>query len=300
MTQGIQRVRTTARFHAVHVVALATSLGLACIPVAKSKPPPAPARDHQAERDAQKVERMEKARAKAMAAPGSASEASDFAFALNGLHRDGIAARRNLPPTLVDDATQCLDKARQARPEEAHELLSRKGELLISAGRNDDGLQALGESMDAQPNLRAFEILGKSYKQQNQTGDVEKLCKRMLPAMRSETTRYTVLDKCIQFSGASTVEGGLRWASGKDVEFYRQKRAELDESTRQHQQQQRSEQREQWKAQDAERERARKEKEGCKRQCESVHSLCKSGCGSTSNCLGRCQSDAWSCKSSCR
>ena len=66
------------------------------------------------------------------------------------------------------------------------------------------------------------------------------------------------------------------------------------------QEQKRIEQKEEWQKQDQERDRARREKEGCQRQCASVHSLCKASCGSTSGCLGRCQSDAWSCKSSCR
>src|SRR4029450_11320838 len=112
-------------------------------------------------------------------------------------------------------------------PEEAHEMLSRKGQLLIEAGRQDDGLRALNASMDARPNLRAFELLGKLYKQQNQIDAVEKLCKRTLPAMRTDIQRYDILHKCVAFSGASTVEGGLRWASAKDVEFYRQKQAEV-------------------------------------------------------------------------
>jgi hypothetical protein len=282
-------------------VALASSSVLACIPgLTQPKPPPAPPRDHQAERDAQKIERVEKLRVKAMAAPGSSSEAGDFAFALVGLHRDGIAARRNLPPTLVDDAARCLDQARDARPEEAHELLSRKGELLLEAGRQDDGFRALRESMDARPNLRAFELLGKSYKQQNQIDDLEKLCKRTLPAMRTDTQRYDILHKCIAFSGASTIEGGLRWASAKDVEFYRQKHTEVADANARFQEQKRLEQKEEWRKQDQERDRARREKDGCQRQCASVHSLCKASCGNTSGCLGRCQSDAWSCKSSCR
>ena len=154
--------------------------------------------------------------------------------------------------------------------------------------------------MDARPNLRAFELLGKLYKQQNQIDAVEKLCKRTLATMRTDIQRYDILHKCIAFSGASTVEGGLRWASAKDVEFYRQKQAEVADANVRHHEQQRIEQKEEWQKQDRERDRARRDKEGCERQCASVHSLCKASCGSTTGCMGRCQSDAWSCKSSCR
>ena len=289
------------KIRAALFVVIASSSVAACIPaLSKPKPPPAPPRDYQAERDAQKIERMEKLRAKAMAAPGSASEAGDFAFALAGLHSDGVAARRNLAPTLVDDAAKCLDQARDARPEEAHQMLGRKGQLLIEAGRRDDGFRALNESMDARPNLRAFELLGKLYKQQNQDRRRGKAVQAHPATMRTDIQRYDILHKCVAFSGASTIEGGLRWASAKDVEFYRQAQAEVADANARHQEQQRIEQKEEWQKQDRERiARAAKRKavSGSARRCIRC---ARPAAGARTGCMGRCQSDAWSCKSSCR
>ncbi len=132
--------------------------------------------------------------------------------------------------------------------------------------------------MAARPNLRAFEILGKQHKEANEVAELERMCKKTLPAMKTDIERYVVLDKCIQFSGASTVEGGLRWASKKDVEFYREKRAEVARGQAELDERHRAEdarQREKWHEEDKERERKRSDQAGCERQCESVHSLCR-------------------------
>jgi hypothetical protein len=268
----------------------------------KDPAPMPPPRDHSAERDAKQIEQMEKLRVKANQT-GASADAISFANMLGTLHHNKVDVRRNLPPTLVDEAATCLDRARQDRPEEAHELLARKGELYIQFDRNDEGFTALRESMTARPNTRAFEILGKAHKDANEVAELERMCKKTLPAMKTDNERYFVLDKCIQFSGAATVEGGLRWASKKDVEFYRQKRVEVDQAHAEFLERRKADdarQREEWRAQDRERDRQRNEKASCERQCDSTHSLCKAACGSTSNCLGRCQTDVWDCKKSCR
>jgi len=273
--------------------------GLAKEKEASPMPPP---RDHRAESDARQIDQMEKLRAKANQT-GTPVDAITFAVFLGTLHHNKVDERRNLPPTLVDEAATCLDRARKERPEEAPELLARKGELYMKFDRNDEGMAAMRESMAARPNTRAFEILGKAHKDANDVAELERMCKKTLPAMKTDNERYFVLEKCIEYSGASTVESGLRWASKKDVEFYREKRVEVDKAHQEFLERKRADdarQREEWRAQDRERDRQRNEKAGCERQCESVHSLCKASCGSTTGCMGRCQSDAWDCKKSCR
>ena len=293
------------RFHGAHLAALLAAFGLAgCLAgLHKKQPAPMPPpRDQSAERDARQIQQMEKLRAKANET-GAAVDAISFAGILGTLHHNKVDERRNLPPTLVDEAATCLDRARKERPEEAHELLARKGEMFIQFGRNDEGFAAMRESMAAQPNVRAFEILGKAHKDANQVADLERMCKKTLPAMKTDNERYFVLHKCIEFSGASTVEGGLRWASKKDVQFYRDKKVEEDRARAQFLEQRRADdarQKEEWRAQDRERDRKRDDQAGCERHCESVHSLCRSSCGSTTGCVGRCQTDAWDCKKSCR
>jgi tetratricopeptide (TPR) repeat protein len=178
--------------------------------------------------DTQNVERMEKMRARALNAPGSTVEASDYAFEVTLLYHQGATQRRDVPATFADEALHNLDLAVANNPADAGDLLALKGELLLALGKNEDGLRVLQESIDAQPNLRAFGALGKSYKAQNKTKEVESLCKKTLPAMKSDESRYAVLDECIKDGGASSVEAGLRWAPAKDVAFYKARRRELE------------------------------------------------------------------------
>jgi hypothetical protein len=217
------------------------------------------------------------------------------------VHQYKIDQRRNLPmPTLVAEAAACLDRAREQRPEEAYALLEQKGELFIVFGRNDEGFAALRESMAARPNVRAFQILGQSFKEANQLAELEQMCKQTLPAMTGDDDRYIVLEKCIEFSGASTVEGGLRWASAQDVEFYRRKRVEVERKHDEFVERKRAEderEQEQWRQRNQE----RREQESCIRQCNSVRSLCTSNCGGVATgCASQCDIDARNCRRSCR
>jgi hypothetical protein len=253
-----------------------------------------------ADSDKRQIEQMETARSKANAT-GSAIDATTFAILLGTLHQSKVDERRPLPPTRVDEAAACLDRARAQRPEEAHELLATKGELYIQFGRNDEGLAAMRESMAARPNVRAFAVLGKA--QANDLAALERMCKKTLPAMKEDDDRYFVLDKCIEFSGATTVEGGLRWASADDVEFYRQRRVEVDRRREAFGERKRAEQereQEQWRERNREHEAERRERDNCLRQCDSVRSLCRSSCGGDNMCSGRCVNDAITCKSTCR
>jgi len=201
---------------------------LALVSCAHKKAAPAAPADPAAANDGKRIERMEKARARALAAPGSASEAGAFAFEVTMLYTQGIAQRQNPAPTWVDEAVGCLDSAKDALPDEAPDLLARKGELLLAANRSDDGIKALHASIAARPTLRAFNLLAKTYSERKETAEVAPLCKKTLPAMKSDESRYAVLDDCIKYSGAATAEAGLRWAPSKDVAFYKARKRDLE------------------------------------------------------------------------
>jgi hypothetical protein len=178
--------------------------------------------------DAKLVERMEKMHARALKAPGGVSEASDFASSVTALFTQGVAKRQSVAPTLVDEAVQCLESAQQAEPDSTADLLLRKGELLLAAGKNELGAGSLRESISVRPSLRAFALLSKFYAAQKQSAELEVLCKKTLPAMKSDESRYAVLDDCLKYSGAATPEAGLRWAPSKEVSFYKTRHRELE------------------------------------------------------------------------
>lgn len=201
----------------------------ACHPEPPEQPRVAQPPDPMAASDAKAIDRMEMARARAQQAPGGSAEASDFAFQLTLLHTQGIAKRRNLPASLLDEASACVDQAREAKPDDAPDLLTRKGEMLIAAGRTEAGVGSLRESISIRPNLRAFTPLAKHFVVHDQTAVLESLCKRTLPAMKSDDSRYAVLDECLKGSGSTVPEVGLRWAAVKDVSFYKARKRELEE-----------------------------------------------------------------------
>jgi hypothetical protein len=178
--------------------------------------------------DAKMIERMEKARARALQAPGGSAEASDFASQVTVLFTQGVSKRQAVPPALIDEVVKCIDQAKEAKPDDAPDLLARKGELLIAAGKGPAGAGALRASITAKPSLRAFTPLARYYAAEKLTAEAEVLCKKTLPAMKSDESRYAVLDECLKCSGAVTPEAGLRWATTKDIGFYKNRRKDLE------------------------------------------------------------------------
>lgn len=288
---SVPQIRSAAPFAALWLAGCANLYGAG----------PQPPQDPHAVSDTNQIERMEQLRAKANQS-SAAADAVAFDQALQMLHLNEVDKRRTLPlPKLVDEAAACLDRARKGRPEEAYRLLAEKGELYVQFGRHDEGYAALRESMEARPNLQAFDILGKSYKETNAVAELEQMCTKTLPVMETRKDRYIVLDRCLTYSGASTIEGGLRWASKKDVQFYREMTADLDRSREAFYEQQRADDQRQNEERRAELDQRRSESASCQRQCESVHSLCKSGCGSgPTGCWSECERDATNCRRSCR
>ncbi len=192
------------------------------------KPPQAQPSDQLTGNDAKFIERMEKMRARAKNAPGGATEASDFAAYVTMLYTQGVAKRRSISPELVDEAVQCLDRASEAKPDDAPDLLIRKGELLLAADKGQLGVKALRESVALRPSLRAFNPLAKVYAAEKQSTELVALCKKTLPAMKSDESRYALLDDCLKYSGATAPEVGLGWAPPKELAFYKTRRRELE------------------------------------------------------------------------
>jgi hypothetical protein len=175
------------------------------------------------------VDLMEKMRARALQAPGKTVEASDFAYNVTQLYTQGVTKRRPISPGLVDEAVKCLDEARTENPDNSADLLARKGEMLLAAEKTDAGVGALRESIADRPNLRAFKPLIKHYQAGKLAAEAEGLCKRALPAMKSEdNNRYIVLDECLKASGAAKPEDGLKWAGAKELGFYKARKRELE------------------------------------------------------------------------
>jgi hypothetical protein len=184
--------------------------------------------DPAAANDTKLIERMEKMRTRAQNAPGGASEASDFASHVTMLFAQGVAKRHAVAPAIIDEAVACLDQAKEAHPDDAADLLVRKGELLIAAGKSEPGAEALRDSIAVHPSLRAFTLLAKFYAAERKSAELTALCKKTLPAMKSEESRYAVLDECLKQSGATAPEAGLGWAPPKEVTFYKARKRELD------------------------------------------------------------------------
>jgi hypothetical protein len=178
--------------------------------------------------DTKVIERMEMMRTRALGAPGGISEALDFADYVTLIFSQGISARWPVPPALVEEAVASLERARKDHPAETADLLAEKGELLLAAGRTESGASALRDSIAARPSLRAFTPLAKLYAAQKLSTEIVALCKRTLPMMKSEESRYAVLDDCLRYSGANTPEVGLSWAPHREVSFYKARHRELE------------------------------------------------------------------------
>ncbi len=174
------------------------------------------------------IELTEMMRKRALDAPGGVSEALDFADYVTLLFSRGISERRSVPPALVDEAVACLQRAQEDHPDATADLLADKGQLLLAAGKTEPAASALRESIAVHPNLGAFTPLAKLYAAEGRSAEIVVLCKKTLPVMKSEESRYAVLDDCLKYSGANTPEVGLRWAPHREVSFYKVRHRELE------------------------------------------------------------------------
>jgi hypothetical protein len=205
-------------------VLLASIAALGC----GHKKPSAPAATPGTANDQKIVDLMEKMRARALKKPDGAVEAADFAYYVTQLYTQGVTQRRAISPGLLEEAERCLDEARMAKPEDAADLLARKGEMLLAAEKVDAGVAALRLSISERPNLRAFKPLIKHYADTKGAADAEALCKKSLPAMKTDENRYVVLDECLKHSEAESPEAGLKWAGHREIAFYKARKRDLE------------------------------------------------------------------------
>jgi hypothetical protein len=179
--------------------------------------------------DAQMVKHVEDARSKAKTAPGSSDEARRWAGTLEAAYQTGTVARGKIDGASETAAvSQALDEAAKANAEQKPELLAAKGRLELLAGRKEDGVKTLEESMKIRPTTSALlpllEVLDKDAKHAN----VGPLCKKTRPNVTEDDERLLLLDRCLKHSGQTSVDAGLAWASNVDIRFYKEEQAKAE------------------------------------------------------------------------
>lgn len=225
------------------VPALLLSLAApACFPGLMSPAGPSPQSYQAAMRDAQKqnddaqVARLDQARQKVKANPGSAQDARMLAQEVLAAHELGVVERAGLDSdALVKEATDALDAADVTKPETKAEVLFSKGALLLGVKKTDEGVAALRESMDAKASPRACVLLiGELDKQGDPKKEIIPLCKKAVPNAASDETRYAVLDSCLKHSHGTSVDDGLKWAGKDQIAFYKEYSRKIEEENAAH------------------------------------------------------------------
>jgi hypothetical protein len=220
------------------VPALLLSLAApACFPGLASLAGPNPQSYQAAMKDAQKqtddaqVARLDQARQKVKANPGSAQDARVLAQEVLTAHQLGVVERAKLDrEALVKEATDALDAADAPKPETKAEVLFSKGSLLLGVEKTDEGVAALRESMDAKASPRACVLLiGELDKQGDPKKEIIPLCKKAVPNAASDETRYAVLDACLKHSHGTSVDEGLKWAGKDQIAFYKDYSRRIEE-----------------------------------------------------------------------
>lgn len=153
--------------------------------------------------------------------PGNASLALDATQSLRDVLRDTAnATLREAAMTRVATVEALVTQAISANPHEAPLLLMEKASLLFNAGRKGEVEALVLASMDAQPNLDAALALLRLYARRGEHDKVVPICTRTRPRLFREAQVWELLHACIKASGASTLKGGLSWASEGDQAFY--------------------------------------------------------------------------------
>lgn len=168
--------------------------------------------DANAQVDATMIARIDQARVGAKS--GAPNEAWKFAKEVENAYATGTIGRGKLDgAALTDEAVAYLDAAAKVEP---GQMLAEKGSLLITAGREADGIAAL-EASFAKPNLWPVAKLLEHYAK-SEPAQITVVCKKARPIVKSDEERYALLDQCMHWGK------GLTWASKTDVAFYEQTR----------------------------------------------------------------------------
>ncbi len=187
--------------------------------------------DAQKQSDDAQLARLDEARQKVKASPGSAEDARSLAQQVLVVHQLGVVERAKLDSNmLVKEAIDALDAADATKPETKAEVLFSKGALLLSLNRTDEGVAALRESMAAKPSPRACVLLvGELDKQGDPQKEIIPLCTKAVPNAASDESRYAVLDACLRHSHGKSVDEGLKWAGKDQVAFYKDYARKIEE-----------------------------------------------------------------------
>ena len=265
---------------------LATLLVAAC-----STATPTPTGD-----DRQTFDRVESAHERAKDNPGNAPAAVAYADIVIRAWRTGAFVRCAKakksdgddcsadPDTHMERASTLLDKAAKAQPDDAPTLIAKKGLMYCAARRTDVCLKELRRSMNRQPNVLAGTGLATWYGNHQKYRRVRDVCRRTLPHLEGDRTRYQFMRVCIQKSGADSIREGLAWAPKEDREFFLRQREggqPSSDATRQP---------------NSDREQRVRQ---CVAACDKRTRTCLRECGSNA-CEDRCRLTYESCLEECR
>lgn len=168
------------------------------------------------------------ATARAAAKAGGANEAWKFGKEVENVFQTGMVTRGKADgPSLVTEASGYLDAAASTTPAEAPKLLAEKGSLLFVSGDKAGAKQALLASF-ATPNLWPVEKLLAIYDADGEKPQITSTCTKARAVTKSDDEKYALLDVCLEYAHASSLETGLAWAPKGDVAFYKQRHAQED------------------------------------------------------------------------
>lgn len=198
----------------------------------------------QASTDDAMIARVDAARKKAKQNPGGVDEARLFAQAVAGAFELGAVKRKGLPADpLLAEASDALEAAAVAFPDQKPEVMFSKGGMFLAAGKTEDGVTALRASMDAKPSPRAcVALIAELDKQGDPKKEIVPFCKKARPNAASDETRFALLDACITHTHAKSADKGLEWAGAADAKFYKEysMKLELEEQERRRAEEERS------------------------------------------------------------
>lgn len=164
------------------------------------------------------LEKVAVARAAAKAAPGDTAAALAFGRAVEAGVQMGALQRGKITGADVDAATAALDGVSDDRSQ----ALAVKGNLLLSAGRIQDGVGALEASLADKPNLWATPRLFAALIEQGKRDRVLQHCKAVRKSLKADDERVALLTDC------TAALGDASWAPKEDRQLYAKMTAQAE------------------------------------------------------------------------